>query len=89
MLAHVHARLEAGPASVDETLSLLSLLGRIHKELWRRASDPEAGAAALQATRGQGGNHFVILALAAALWIVAGWAARRWWKAREQKNAED
>ena len=26
----------------------LSLLGRIHKELWRRATNPDAGAAALQ-----------------------------------------
>jgi uncharacterized membrane protein YdjX (TVP38/TMEM64 family) len=48
-----------------------------------------AGNAAMQATRGQGGQHFLILALAAALWIGAGWAARRWWKAREHKNAED
>ena len=48
-----------------------------------------AGAAALQATRGQGGKHFVVLALAAALWIGAGWAARRWWKARERREAED
>lgn len=47
-----------------------------------------AGNAAFQASQGKGGQHFVILALAAALWIVAGWGARKWWKARERKNEE-
>lgn len=48
-----------------------------------------AGNAALAASRGQGGDHFLILAVAGVLWIGAGWAARSWWKARERRDAEE
>ncbi|HYG28180.1 MAG TPA: TVP38/TMEM64 family protein [Caulobacteraceae bacterium] len=42
-----------------------------------------AGNSIVQAMRGGGMQHVVMLALAAAVWLVAGWYARIWLKRRE------
>jgi len=44
-----------------------------------------AGNSIVQAMKGGGGRHIVMLALAAALWIGAGWVARKWLKRREDE----
>jgi uncharacterized membrane protein YdjX (TVP38/TMEM64 family) len=42
-----------------------------------------AGNSALQAIRGGGAQHIVLLVIAAAVWLAAGWFARIWLKRRE------
>src|SRR5690606_13164165 len=42
-----------------------------------------AGASLVRALRGQGGEHLVLLAGIALLWVAIGWYARKWLKARE------
>jgi uncharacterized membrane protein YdjX (TVP38/TMEM64 family) len=44
-----------------------------------------AGNSIVQAMRGGGNRHVVMLVLAAALWIGAGWVARKWLKRREDE----
>lgn len=47
-----------------------------------------AGNSVLQAMRGGGMQHIVILALVAAIWIGAGWMARNWLKRRERETGD-
>jgi uncharacterized membrane protein YdjX (TVP38/TMEM64 family) len=42
-----------------------------------------AGNSVVQAMKGDGAQHIVLLVLAAAIWLAAGWFARIWLKSRE------
>jgi len=44
-----------------------------------------AGNTIVQAMRGGGVQHIVLLVVAAAIWIGAGWVARNWLKAKEEQ----
>jgi uncharacterized membrane protein YdjX (TVP38/TMEM64 family) len=49
-----------------------------------------AGNSAIRAIRGGGAQHIVLLVIAAAVWLAAGWFARIWLKRREAAaEAED
>ena len=48
-----------------------------------------AGNSIVQALRGGGAQHVVMLLLAALVWLIAGWYARIWLKRREEAAEAD
>jgi hypothetical protein len=48
-----------------------------------------AGNSIVQVMRGEGGKDALILAAVAGGWLVIGWFARRWLKARETVEARN
>jgi uncharacterized membrane protein YdjX (TVP38/TMEM64 family) len=48
-----------------------------------------AGNSIVQALKGGGKQHIVMLVVAAAIWLVAGWIARNWLKAKEDQVESD
>jgi uncharacterized membrane protein YdjX (TVP38/TMEM64 family) len=48
-----------------------------------------AGNSIVQAMKGGGKQHIVMLVIVAAIWLGAGWVARNWLKAKEDQVGSD